>query len=482
MKDEINPLKLNNYKGNILVVDDTPENSDMLGEILREKGYRVQTTNTGELALSSVRKFQPNLILLDIVMPDMDGYQICSQLKVNEKTREIPVIFIQGVSEILDRVKAFAVGGVDYIIKPFQVPEVLARVETQLALQNLQKSLECKDREFAKILEQLTSTQSQLIASEKMAVLGQLIAGIAHEINTPLGAISASISNIYKSFDNVAKQLPQLCQQLSAEQLVNFFSLSAAARENLQAISFREERKLKRAFQQALESQGVEDADTIAATLVKMGFTQDISSYIPLLKTNNSALIIEVAYNMAVQQQNSTNIMLAVERASKLVLALKSYARYDNSGERIESQVSEGIDLVLTIYQNQLKHGIETIKNYAEVPAILCYPEELHQVWTNLIHNAIQAMDGKGKLQIDVLTQDRYIVVRVTDSGCGIPVQIKDQIFEPFFTTKPSGEGSGLGLDIVRKIIDKHCGRIEVNSVPGNTTFTVYLPLDELDR
>ena len=254
--------------------------------------------------------------------------------------------------------------------------------------------------------------------------------------------------------------------------------MSTAARKNCDVISFREERKLKRAFQQELEAQGIEEADTIAATLVKMGFTQDISPYIPLLKTNNSYFIIEVAYNMAVQQQNSTNIMIAVEQASKLVLALKSYARYDNSEEPIQSQVTEGIDVVLAIYQNYLKHGIETIKNYADVPAIPCYPEELHQVWTNLIHNAIQAMDGKGQLEIDVLTGDRYLVVRVTDSGCGIPPQIKDRIFEPFFTTKPSGEGSGLGLDIVRKIIDKHRGKIEVDSVPGTTTFTVYLPLN----
>lgn len=140
---------------------------------------------------------------------------------------------------------------------------------------------------------------------------------------------------------------------------------------------------------------------------------------------------------------------MAVERASKIVFALKSYARQDNSGQMSRVSVTERIDVVLTIYQNLLKQGIEVIKNYGEVPAILCYPEELNQVWKNLIHNAIQAMNNKGKLEIAVAKPDRHVVVILTDSGCGIPDKILARIFEPFFTTKPAGEGSGLGLDIV---------------------------------
>jgi signal transduction histidine kinase len=124
-----------------------------------------------------------------------------------------------------------------------------------------------------------------------------------------------------------------------------------------------------------------------------------------------------------------------------------------------------------------LKQGIEVIKNYQQVPAIFCYAEELNQVWTNLLHNAIQAMSNRGRLEISVFEESRQIVVQVTDSGSGIPPEIKERIFDPFFTTKPAGEGSGLGLDIVRKIVDKHQGKIEVNSQPGRTTFSVMLPI-----
>ena len=160
-----------------------------------------------------------------------------------------------------------------------------------------------------------------------------------------------------------------------------------------------------------------------------------------------------------------------------IVFALKSYARQDNSGQMTRANITDGIDVVLTLYHNQLKQGIEVIKNYESVPEILCYPEELNQVWTNLIHNAIQAMGDRGKLTITVTEQNNGVLVQITDSGAGIPAEIKDKIFTPFFTTKPAGEGTGLGLDIVSKIIDKHRGTIEVESEPGNTVISVWLPV-----
>ena len=141
--------------------------------------------------------------------------------------------------------------------------------------------------------------------------------------------------------------------------------------------------------------------------------------------------------------------------------------------------ISQGIETVLTLYQNQLKHGVEVVRNYqSQVPDVLCYPDELHQVWTNLVHNSLQAMDNKGILSIDIVQQDKWLQVRITDTGKGIPPEILPKIFEPFFTTKAVGEGSGLGLDIVRKIIEKHQGKIDVNSIPNQTTFTVFLPMN----
>ena len=198
-----------------------------------------------------------------------------------------------------------------------------------------------------------------------------------------------------------------------------------------------------------------------------------------LLQDADSENILQVAYQFASVQKSTRTIITATERAAKVVFALKSYARYDRTGEKIQAKIIDGIETVLTLYHNQLKQGVEIVKNYeANLPAIACYPDELNQVWTNLIHNALQAMDYKGAIAIDVTEFDKNIRVSISDTGQGIPPEIKPKIFDPFFTTKPAGEGSGLGLDIVRKIVDKHNGKIEVESVPGQTTFTVLLPIN----
>ncbi len=340
-----------------------------------------------------------------------------------------------------------------------------------------EEALRQKNEELAQTLLELKVTQEELIQSEKMAALGELIAGIAHEINTPLGAIRASIGNIVSALSNSLQQLPQLLPQLSLGQQQDFFTLLAVVQANKATLSFREERQLKRTLIKNLESAQIHNGEAIATALVNMGFTQNITDYISLLQADQNLAIIEAISNLAMQQRNSQNIILAVERAAKIVFALKSYARYDHSDQKIKTQVIEGIEVVLTIYHHQLKQGIEVTKDYQEVVPILGYPEELNQVWTNLIHNAIQAMNYQGNLRIRVQQQDPYVVVEITDSGCGIPMEIKSKIFEPFFTTKSAGEGTGLGLDIVRKIIEKHSGKIEVDSEPGRTTFRVWLSI-----
>ncbi|MCC3595088.1 sensor histidine kinase, partial [Microcoleus sp. PH2017_28_MFU_U_A] len=131
-----------------------------------------------------------------------------------------------------------------------------------------------------------------------------------------------------------------------------------------------------------------------------------------------------------------------------------------------------------TSYQSQIRQGIELTKNYEHIPPIQCYFDELNQVWTNLIHNALQAMNNKGYLTVNAIHNDENIQISIADSGTGIPPEIHSKIFQPFFTTKPPGEGSGLGLDIVRKIVAKHRGQITFESRPGQTTFTVILPIE----
>ena len=170
---------------------------------------------------------------------------------------------------------------------------------------------------------------------------------------------------------------------------------------------------------------------------------------------------------------------MAADKAAKVVFALKTYARYDRIGKKLKVSLTEGIDTVLTLYHNQLKHGIDVIRNYQEpLPMVMCYPDELIQVWSNLIYNSIQAIEEVGTLTIDVVAQEKKIEVSITDTGAGINPEILPHIFEPFFTTKPSGEGSGLGLDIVKKIIKKHSGDIEVISERWTTCFKISLPIE----
>ncbi|MCW6049071.1 response regulator [Microcoleus sp. A2-C5] len=469
-------------RGNILVVDDTPANLRLLAGILNGKGYKVRPVPSGELALSAAKGMPPDLILLDIMMPEMNGYEVCEKIKADERTRDIPVIFISAINDVLDKVKAFAVGGVDYITKPFQVEEVLVRVETHLAMCQLQKKLRHKNDELTVTLEQLQATQEQLVQSEKMAALGQLIAGIAHEINTPLGAIRSSIGNITSFLDNNIESLPVFFKELSAERQKDFLSLMYSSRQQNHSLSTREKREFKRGVKQELDSAGIDNADSLASILVNIGLQGNLQEFLPLLKDPDSENIIKTAYDFASIQRSARTIATATERAAKVVFALKSYARYDVNGEKIEVNITEGIETVLTLYQNQLKQGVEIVRNYQDpLPAVLCYPDELNQVWTNLIHNALQAMDNQGTLTIDAFQQDTNVVVKITDTGNGISPEILPKIFEPFFTTKPAGEGSGLGLDIVKKIIGKHQGKIDVESVLGNTAFTVSLPMNLIE-
>jgi predicted ATPase/signal transduction histidine kinase len=350
-------------------------------------------------------------------------------------------------------------------------------IENAQLYANLEAKVEERTQELSQALSYLEATQVELIQSEKMAALGQLVAGVAHEVNTPLGAIRSSAGNVSKFLDQTLEQLPALFQSLSPEEADNFLSLLQLSLEQKTSLSTKEERKFKRALRSQLQELGIADPDTAADRLVMMGVYQEIDSFVPLLQKPDSLQVLEIAYKLSELKRGLATIDTATDRASKVVFALKTYARYEQSGEKTAASITEGIETILTLYQNQLKQGVEVVRNYAEIPPLLCYPDELNQVWTNLIHNALQAMDNRGTLTIDLAQEDGQAKISVTDSGKGIPEEIKSKIFDPFFTTKPAGEGSGLGLDIVKKILAKHQGQIEVESIPGQTTFNVFLPM-----
>ena len=246
-----------------------------------------------------------------------------------------------------------------------------------------------------------------------------------------------------------------------------------------ETLSTREERELRRNLADQLEKAELANASFHARSLIHVGI-RHVDEYLEtLLESDHAEAYIESITKFAGQKRNTDNILLAVEKASRIVKALKTYVHGGGKGEISSCDVRDSMETVLTIYQNKLKHGIEVIKRFDEVPEIKAYVDELNQVWTNLIHNAIQAMNNSGILTIEIFHEAGHVVVGVSDTGVGMSKEGQERIFEPFFTTKPLGEGTGLGLDIVRQIVNKHKGSIQVNSEPGKgSSFYIRLPLN----
>ncbi len=351
-------------------------------------------------------------------------------------------------------------------------------IENAQLYANLETKVEERTQELSQALNTLQSTQDELIQSEKMAALGQLVAGVAHEINTPLGAICSSVGYMSDFLSQNLNQLPSFFQSLSPQRQQQFIEMLERSQQNTTTVSGRERRQLRKAIVSQLQAQGIAEADTVANLLLDLGICDRLEPFISIFQDAECDNFLKTVRQFVRLQESTRDIKIASERATKIVFALKTYARFNQTGETIEASIIDGVEVVLTLYQNQLKHGIEVIRNYQDLPPIRCYFDELNQVWTNLIHNGLQAMNNRGALTINAREENGSILVSITDSGPGIPEEVQGKIFQPFFTTKPPGEGSGLGLDIVRKIVEKHGGIIEFESMPGQTTFTVSLPIN----
>jgi predicted ATPase/signal transduction histidine kinase/tRNA A-37 threonylcarbamoyl transferase component Bud32 len=351
-------------------------------------------------------------------------------------------------------------------------------IENAQLYANLETKVEERTQELSQALDNLKSTQDELIQSEKMAALGQLVAGVAHEINTPLGAICSSVGSISDFLSQNLNQLPSFFQALSRQRQQQFIEMLERSQQNTTTVSGRERRQLRKAIVSQLQAQGMAEADTVANLLLDLGICDRLEPFISIFQDAECENFLKTVRQFVRLQESTRDIKTASDRAAKIVFALKTYARFNQTGETIEANIIDGVEVVLTLYQNQLKQGIEVIRNYQDLPPMRCYFDELNQVWTNLIHNGLQAMNNRGTLTIDTREQNGCILVSITDSGQGIPEDVKAKIFQPFFTTKPPGEGSGLGLDIVRKIVEKHRGMIDFESIPGQTTFTVSLPIE----
>lgn len=327
-------------------------------------------------------------------------------------------------------------------------------------------------------MEKLRQTYTKLVNSEKLAALGQVSAGVAHEVNTPLGAIRSSAEESQQGFNDIMASFMWFSTNMDEQTKDLFTAFVASINPSTEVLSTREERQKKKELRTQLEDLNVEKARFLADRLVQVGI-YDVNDKLKELAANPEfERFVMMAYNILNQQRSNMTIQLAVDKASRVVKALKSYLHTTGSEEPEPVDIKENMETVLTIYHNRLKQGVKVIKNYEDVPEVMAYPDQLNQIWTNLIVNAVQAMETKGTLTIDVRRDGDYVSVSIKDSGKGIPKEIQNKIFDPFFTTKVSGEGSGLGLDIIKRILDDHGAKISFESQEGvGTAFNVKLPI-----
>ncbi|MCS6905320.1 MAG: ATP-binding protein [Bacteroidia bacterium] len=345
-------------------------------------------------------------------------------------------------------------------------------------LRAIQEDLAHKNKYLEDTLRELKETQHKLVISEKMAALGQLISGVAHEINTPVSAILATSRIITEQFHACINDLPTTLELMDEKQKIEFFALVQQSLNHQEKLSTKEQRQYRKEIERILEEFNFEDTRTLAEEMLNTCLYKNLENYTSLLSHPQAQAILFKLCQIGKIHNALTNIQIAANKALLVVKALRNYSHTQNTESPVTYDLIENIETVLVLMENLLKHGIEVEKEYHEIPKLLGYPDQIGQVWANLITNAVHAMNGKGKIKISVAPKtSNTIAVTITDNGPGIPPEIQHKIFDPFFTTKPQGQGTGLGLDICRKILEKHEGKISFTSEPGNTTFEVELPL-----
>ena len=430
----------------ILIVDDNPINLKALSGAIADSGWEILVATDGESAIEQDEYAKPDVILLDVMMTGIDGFETCKQLKQNPATYQIPIIFMTALSDTVDKVKGLSLGAVDYITKPFQTEEVLARVNVHLKMRflnkqlaeqkdDLEKRVEERTDELKTALNDLQESQLQLVQTEKMSALGELVAGVAHEINNPVGFIDGNLEFLEENTFDIIKHL--------------------------------------RLYQNYYPN--------------------------PEIVISQNAKEIELDILIEDIPQIISSMKIGVERIGDISNSLRNFSRSDSS-LKVACDIHEGIDSTLMILKHRLKANnkrpeIKVHKDYGELPLVKCYSGQLNQVFMNIISNSIDALEDynsqfsyeeKNQNPSHILITTEFdsdtdkVSISFKDNGPGIPSDVLGSIFEQFFTTKSVGKGTGLGLSISRQIVEeKHQGKLICSSLPGEgTEFMIKLPVE----
>ncbi len=368
-----------------------------------------------------------------------------------------------------------------YIVNA-QLFEKISRFNEQLEYMVHRRTMELQDtnRKLESTVDELQNTQAQVLISERLAGLGSLLAGVAHEINSPIGAIDAAVDNLMKSLQTTLDSLVYIVDTEKDPRVLTY--LLTLVQHYLESVTVafpaREtNRERIRDMTNLLTGRNIENARSLARKLVENGTDVTVENFLNQYENIDAATYLQLMSELFTIHRSAQATSTAIHAVKRIVMALRSYSHVKQDVPE-PVNIHDVIETSLIILANRLKHNITIEKKYGDLPPITVYGDELSQVWTNLLSNAAHAIDGKGTITIETLNLGGRVAVKIRDTGRGIPPELLGRIFDPFFTTKKTGEGTGLGLGIVSRIVrERHGGQIEVTSSPGDTCFTVYLPV-----